>query len=68
MNKMIVLHDRTNNNPIVVRTSAIKAVRKGFDETEGMYSEVLIDSYLFDVKETIATVMMKIKEAESEEV
>lgn len=68
MNKTIVLHDRFSDKPIVIRTSAIKAVRKAFDLTEDIeYSEVIIESLFISVKETIGEVMKKIKKAEGEE-
>ena len=59
MNKVIVLHDRYSNEPVVIRISAIDAVRKNFDRVENTveeYTEILI-----------GTVMMKIRNAESEE-
>lgn len=71
MNKVIVLHDRYSNEPIVIRTSVINAVRKAFDRTrdvEEEYSEIMIDTFFLDVKETIGTVITKIKKAESEKV
>ena len=68
MNKAIVLHDRFSNEPMVIRTSAIKAVRKAFDLTEDIeYSEVMIEALFISVKETIGEVMKKIKKAEGEE-
>ena len=68
MNKAIVLHDRFSNEPIVIRTSAIKAVRKAFDLTEdNEYSEVMIEALFISVKETIGEVIKKIKKAEGEE-
>lgn len=69
MNKAIVLHDRYDNEPIVIRPSAILAVRKEFDKTEMVeeYSEVMIGPMFISVKETIGEVMKKIKKAEGEE-
>ncbi len=69
MSKSIVLHDRFSNEPVVIRTRAISAVRKAFDRTadsEEEYSEVLLGSFFLSVKETIVTVITKIKQAESE--
>lgn len=69
MSKAVVLHDRFSNEPIVIRASAIKAVRKVFDRTEDIaeeYSEILIETFFLDVKETIGTVITKIKNVESE--
>lgn len=69
MKKSIVLHDRFSNEPIVIKTSAISAVRKAFDRTEDIpkeYSEIMIESLFLSVEETIGTVMTKIEKAESE--
>lgn len=64
--KIIVLHDRYNNNePIIVRPDAIIAVRKGKEEEE--YSNILlVAGFALDVKETVGTVMTKIKKVESD--
>lgn len=70
MSKSIVLHDRFSNEPVVIRTSAISAVRKAFDGIEDgkeEYSEVLLGSIFLSVKETIGAVMTKIKQAEGED-
>lgn len=69
MNKAIVLHDRYSDTPIVIRTSAILAVRKESDKTEiaEEYSEVMIGPMFISVKETIGEVIKKIKKAEGEE-
>lgn len=70
MNKAIVLHDKFSNEPVVIRVSAINAVRKDFGITEDSkeeYSEVLLGSFFLSVKETIGAVMTKIKQAESED-
>ncbi len=67
MGKVVVLHDRFSNEPIVVRASAIKAVRKAFDrigDTPEEYSEIMIETLFLSIKETIGTVITKIKEAE----
>lgn len=69
MNKIIVLHDKFSNEPIVIRTNAIKAVRKVFDEDIAEeWSEILIESCFLTlcVKETIGTVITRIDNAESE--
>lgn len=69
MRKSIVLHDRFSNEPIVIRASAIDAVRKTFDKTGIIaeeYSGILIGVGFIDVKETIGTVITKIKKAEGE--
>lgn len=69
MRKTIVLHDRYSNEPIVIRASAINAVRKAFYETENIkeeYSEILISVGFIGVTETIGTVITKIKKAEGE--
>lgn len=70
MNKVIVLHDRYSNEPIVIRISAIQAVRKELNGTEDMaeeHSDVMIGAIVIDVKETIGEVIKKIEKAEGEE-
>lgn len=69
--RIIVLHDRFSNEPIVVKTSTIVAVKRAFlDELEGNkeeYSEIFAGANVFMVRETIGAVLTKIKKAESEE-
>jgi len=68
--KIIVVHDKYSNEPIIINTSAINAIRKAFDETDKgkkEYSEIWAKSFVYPVKESIGAVMMKIKKAESEE-
>lgn len=71
MSKVIVLHDRYSNQPVVIRISAINGVRKVCDrigDTVEECSEILIGtSFFLGVKETIGTVMTKIRNVESEE-
>lgn len=75
--KTVVLHDRYSNEPIVVRPEAITAVRKvkniiekneinGNIRDEEEYSSIFMYNVEFDVKESIGTVITKIKKAESE--
>ena len=64
--KIIVLHDRYNNETVVVRPDAINMIRKVEDKGEE-FSNILGEGFAFDVKETIGDVMRKIKKAESEE-
>ena len=64
--KIIVLHDRYSNEPMVIRVDAINAIRKCKDGQEE-YSDIFIDSMCVDVKETIGIVMNKIQKTESEE-
>jgi len=71
MNKSIVLHDKYTNEPIVIRTSAIIAIRKELDKTKDMeeeYSDIFVGSgsMILGVEETIGTVLEKIKKVESE--
>lgn len=61
--KIIVLHDRYSNEPVVIKVDAITAVRKVKDNKEE-YSSVNISQIFFDVKEHIDVVMTKIKNAE----
>ena len=65
--KIIVLHDRYSNEPVVIRVDAITAVRKVIDRVENSkdeYSAVWVSQTFFDVKEHIDVVMTKIKNAE----
>lgn len=64
--KIIVLHDKYSNEPIIVRPNAISMIRK-YKCIEEEYSSIVVESITMDVKETIGTVMKKIKKAESEE-
>lgn len=63
--KIIVLHDKYSNEPIVIRPDAIIAVRTIKDE-EQEYSEIVMVAYTFIVKETIGDIINKIKKVESE--
>lgn len=63
--KIIVLHGRFNNEPIIVKTDAISMIRRYKDEGEE-YSSILVEGFELDVKETIGTVITRIKKAESE--
>lgn len=64
--KIIVLHDRYSNEPIVIRVDVINAIKKVKDGDEE-YSELFINGVYQAVKETIGIVMNKIRKAESEE-
>ena len=64
--KIIELHDRYSNEPVVIRVDAINAIKKCKDGQEE-YSELLIDNMCEAVKETIGIVMNKIQKTESEE-
>jgi hypothetical protein len=63
--KTVVLHDRYSNEPMVVRPEAIVAIRKVKNEKEE-YSNIIVDTVMIDVKESIGTVITKIKKAEDE--
>jgi hypothetical protein len=63
--KTVVLHDRYSNDPMVVRPEAIAAIRKVKNEKEE-YSNIIVDTVMIDVKESIGTVITKIKKAEDE--
>ena len=77
--KTVVLHDRYSNEPIVVRPEAINAVRKAkkiiekneingnIRDEEEEYSTIIVYDVMLDVKESIGTVITKIKKAESED-
>ena len=65
--KIIVLHDRYSNEPIIIRVDAIIAIKKVIDRVENSkdeYSNVCVSQVFFDVKEHIGVVMSKIKNAE----
>lgn len=65
--KIIVLHDRYSNEPIIIRVDAITAIKKEIDRIENSkdeYSKVNVPQISFDVKEHIDVVMTKIKNAE----
>lgn len=64
--KIIVLHDRYSNEPMIVRSDAISMIRKEKDDN-GEYSTIHLNGYGFTIKETIGDVMVKIKKVESEE-
>lgn len=71
MSKIIVLHNRYTNEPVVIRVSAINAITKVSERTENgkieECSDIMIGSVPYTVKETIGTVMTKIRQAESED-
>lgn len=65
--KIIVLHDRYSNEPIIIRVDAIIAIKKVIDRVENSkdeYSNVCASQVFFDVKEHIDVVMTKIKNVE----
>lgn len=65
--KIIVLHDRFSDEPIIVRVDAIIAIKKVIDRIENSkeeYSSIFASQGFFDVKEHIDVVMSKIKNAE----
>lgn len=65
--KIIVLHDRYSNEPIVIRADAITAIQKIIDregDNKEEYSGVHITNNLFYVREHMEVVMLKIKNAE----
>ena len=66
--KIIVLHDKYSNEPIVIKPNAITMIQKFKDDEIGEYSSITVGAIGISVKETIGTVLNKIKKAESEEV
>lgn len=63
--KGIIVHGRSDNRPIFINVSAIKAVEK-LDNRLGLtYAEICLGNFTFVVKEDFNTIMQKIKEAES---
>ena len=69
MNDIIVVHNRYNNEPIVIRISAINVVQKCIDKLDENnreeYTEILVGNMNYDVKEDIGAVMRKIKAVEN---
>ena len=62
--KIIVLHDKNSNNPIIIRVDAITAIMKETYRDDGEFTHVLLSQAQFDVQERIDVVMSKIKNAE----
>lgn len=60
--KIIVLHDKYTNDPMVVQPNEIKIIRK-VKEDNIEFSEIFVGQFSFNVKETIGIVMNKIKKA-----
>lgn len=68
--KIIVLHERIHNQPIVVKVNKINAVQKGIEkinDVEEEFSTIIIGNTFCDVKEHIDDVLRKIKKAEEEQ-
>lgn len=63
--EIIVLHDRYNNEPIIIRVSAINAIQKRLDiiddNNKEEYTGIVIGYTNYDVKEPIDVVMRRIK-------
>ena len=70
--KIIVLHDRYSNEPIVIRVYAINAIKKvinALDENnKEEYTEILVGFANYDVKEHIDVVMKRIKAVEDKRI
>lgn len=70
--KIIVLHNRFNNEPIIVRVNAINAVQKRIDiDDDGNkeeYTGVLVGYVDYDVKEHIDVVMRRINALENKHI
>ena len=66
MMKIIVLHDRYSNEPIIMRADFITVIQKRIDRVDDSkeeYSTVSITNMCYDVKEHIGIVATKIKNA-----
>lgn len=61
--KIIVLHDKYNNNPIIIRVDTIAAIMKTSNPDEE-WTSVFLSQTVFDVQERIDVVMSRIKNAE----
>lgn len=70
--KIIVLHNRFNNDPIIVRVYAINSLQKRIDiDDDGNkeeYTGVLVGCVDYDVKEHIGDVMRKINAVENKHI
>ena len=65
--KIIVLHERFSNEPVIIRVDAINVIFKRIDRVENSneeYSELLVGNSLIHVKEHIEIIMGKIKTME----
>lgn len=65
--KIIVLHDRYTNEPVIMRIDAILSLKKEVNKAEHSeeeYSTINVLGTFYDVKEHIDDVMLKIKNAE----
>ena len=67
--KIIVLHNRFDNRPIIVRPDRISMIQSMEDDGQfsnivGQYSNILIESFSIDVKESVREIMLKIINAE----
>lgn len=65
--KIIVLHDKYSDEPIVIKVDAITAIQKMIDregDSKEEYSGVHTANTLFYVRERMEAVMLKIKNAE----
>ena len=68
--KIIVLHDRYSNDPIIIRVDAITAIKKEIyreEDSEDECSTVFTMPMSFLVKEHIDVVMLRIKNADKTE-
>lgn len=68
--KIIVLHDKYTDEPVIIKVDTISAVRKLRDistDSPEEYASVMVDHFEMITKETIGEVMKKIKKAEDEE-
>ena len=65
--KIIVLHDRYTNEPVIMRVDAILSFKKEVNKAENSeeeYSNINVLGTFYDVKEHIDVVMKKINNAE----
>ena len=65
--KIIVLHSKYDNEPIIIRVDAINSIKKCFDVIEDSreeYTSIQVGNSFYDVKEHIDVVMTRINNAE----
>ena len=62
--KIVVLHDKYNNNPIIIKVDAITAIMKAKAPDNDEFTKVFLTQTIFDVQERIDIVMSRIETSE----
>lgn len=67
--EIVVLHDRYNNEPIIIRVNAINVIKKEIDTLDENnreeYTEIVVGNIGYAIKEDIGIVMTRIKAIEN---